>query len=202
MSFVHITEAVWIMQVNITGNAGPVWIAGINENKNQLKTFFYHRTPMIRITPCHRLSIERQKALPNNCKLHSDTAKGGEIYEALYDTKSRPLYRWLPSLVLGKTLNCPDPRFSRHLFILHFPDGQVRKQFKKGVAKMTKQTFTVPNISCNHCVMTIKNQLSELEGVISVEGDAENKSITVEWGDPSTLEKIKDTLKQINYPAS
>lgn len=67
---------------------------------------------------------------------------------------------------------------------------------------MTKQTFTVPNISCNHCVMTIKNQLSELEGVVSVEGDAENKSITVEWGDPSTLEKIRDTLKKINYPAS
>ena len=67
---------------------------------------------------------------------------------------------------------------------------------------MTKQTFTVPNISCNHCVMTIKNQLSELEGVISVEGDAENKSIRVEWDNPATLEKIRDTLKQINYPAS
>jgi len=67
---------------------------------------------------------------------------------------------------------------------------------------MSKQTFTVPNISCNHCVMTIKNQLSELEGVVSVEGDAENKSISVEWGDPSTPEKIRDTLKQINYPAS
>jgi copper chaperone CopZ len=50
--------------------------------------------------------------------------------------------------------------------------------------------------------MTIKNELSELEGVESVEGDAENKSITVEWGEPSTLEKIKDTLKEINYPAS
>lgn len=67
---------------------------------------------------------------------------------------------------------------------------------------MKKQTFTVPNISCNHCVMTIKNQLSELEGVISVEGDVENKSIRVEWDDPSTPEKIRDTLKQINYPAS
>ncbi|MGD2028583.1 MAG: heavy-metal-associated domain-containing protein [Desulfobacterales bacterium] len=67
---------------------------------------------------------------------------------------------------------------------------------------MTKHTFTVSNISCNHCVMTIKNELSELEGVESVEGDAENKSITVEWGEPSTLEKIKDTLKEINYPAS
>jgi copper chaperone len=67
---------------------------------------------------------------------------------------------------------------------------------------MPKQTFTVLNISCDHCVMTIKNELSELKGVVSVEGDAKNKSITVEWGDPSTLEKIRDTLKEINYPAS
>jgi hypothetical protein len=35
-----------------------------------------------------------------------------------------------------------------------------------------------------------------------VEGDAENKSIIVEWGEPSSLEKIRDTLKEINYPAS
>ena len=67
---------------------------------------------------------------------------------------------------------------------------------------MTKHTFAVPNISCKHCVITIKNELSELEGVVSVEGDAENKSITVEWSDPSSLEKIKHTLKDINYPAS
>jgi hypothetical protein len=127
MSFVLITEAVWIMQVNITGNAGVVWIADINRNTNQLQTFFCRRHALIRITPCHRLYIERQKALPNNCKLHSDTAKGGEIYEAFYDTKSSPLYRWLPSLVLGKTLNCPDPRFRRHLFILHFPDAAGNK---------------------------------------------------------------------------
>jgi copper chaperone len=66
---------------------------------------------------------------------------------------------------------------------------------------MSKQTFNVPNISCNHCVMTIKNELSELPGVVFVAGDAENKSITIEWSDPCTLEKIKETLKEINYPA-
>ena len=128
MSFVLITEAVWIMQVNITGNAGPVRIADINRNTNQLQTFFYRRHAMIRITPCHRLSIERQKALPNNCKHYSDKAKGGEIYEAFYATKNSPLYRWLPSLVLGKTLNCPYPRFNRHLFILHFSDAACEKK--------------------------------------------------------------------------
>lgn len=66
---------------------------------------------------------------------------------------------------------------------------------------MEKQTLTVPNITCGHCVMTIKNELSELEGVETVEGNQENKSITVEWETPTTLEKIKDTLKEIYYPA-
>lgn len=141
MSFVLITEAVWIMQVNITGNAGVVWIADINRITNQLRTFFYPRHAMIRITPCHHLSIERQKALPNNCKHHSDTTKGGEIYEAFYATKSSPLYRWLPSIVLGKTLNCPFPRFNRHLFILHVPDSFGDETIQKRRRKNDKTDF-------------------------------------------------------------
>ncbi|MBW2557134.1 MAG: heavy-metal-associated domain-containing protein [Deltaproteobacteria bacterium] len=67
---------------------------------------------------------------------------------------------------------------------------------------MEKETFSIPNISCGHCVMSIKNELNDLEGVSSVEGNAENKSITVEWNSPATLEKIRDTLREINYPAS
>ncbi len=67
---------------------------------------------------------------------------------------------------------------------------------------MEKKTFSIPNISCGHCVMSIKNELGELAGVSSVDGNAENKSITVEWDSPATLEKIRDTLKEINYPAA
>jgi len=36
---------------------------------------------------------------------------------------------------------------------------------------MEKQTFIIPNISCGHCVMSIKSELNELDGVKSVEGD-------------------------------
>jgi copper ion binding protein len=67
---------------------------------------------------------------------------------------------------------------------------------------MEKKTFTVPNISCGHCVMSIKNELSELEGVKSVEGNPEAKSIDVEWDAPITEDKIIETLKEINYPAA
>lgn len=67
---------------------------------------------------------------------------------------------------------------------------------------MEKKTFSIPNISCGHCVMAIKNELSELEGIKSVEGNPEAKSIDVEWDAPITEDKIITTLKEINYPAA
>ncbi len=67
---------------------------------------------------------------------------------------------------------------------------------------MTKQTLSIPNISCGHCVMTIKSELRELDGVAAVEGDPGDKSVTIEFDAPATLEQIKETLKEINYPAA
>jgi len=66
---------------------------------------------------------------------------------------------------------------------------------------MESKTFSIPNISCDHCVMSIKRELSEIEGVSKVEGRADTKKITVEWDAPATLERLKSTLKEINYPA-
>ncbi|MBW2616467.1 MAG: heavy-metal-associated domain-containing protein [Deltaproteobacteria bacterium] len=67
---------------------------------------------------------------------------------------------------------------------------------------MESKTFSIPNISCGHCVMSIKNELNEIQGVSKVEGNPEEKMITVEWDRPATLEKIKSTLKEINYPTA
>jgi copper chaperone CopZ len=66
---------------------------------------------------------------------------------------------------------------------------------------MESKTFSIPNISCDHCVMSIKTELSEIEGVSKVEGNADTKKITVQWDTPATLERLKSTLKEINYPA-
>lgn len=64
-----------------------------------------------------------------------------------------------------------------------------------------EKTFLVPNISCGHCVNSIKNELSELDNVHKVDGNPDNKTITVEWSLPITEEDIRKTLKNINYPA-
>jgi copper ion binding protein len=66
---------------------------------------------------------------------------------------------------------------------------------------METKTLQIPNISCNHCVMTIKNELSEIQGVASVDGDADQKQVTVEFDAPASMDQILEKLKEINYPA-
>ena len=67
---------------------------------------------------------------------------------------------------------------------------------------METKKMLIPNITCEHCVMTIRRELGELDGVSKVEGDPTTKEIEVEWEAPATLEKIKATLKEINYQAA
>lgn len=64
---------------------------------------------------------------------------------------------------------------------------------------MTTKTFEVPNIGCNGCVQAIKGELSDLEGVVSVNGEVESRMVTVEFDDPASWEKIATTLKAIDY---
>lgn len=66
---------------------------------------------------------------------------------------------------------------------------------------MEQQTFSIPNISCGHCTRTIENELKDLEGVTTVESSIAFKTVTVQWQAPMTAEKIKETLKEINFPA-
>jgi copper chaperone len=66
---------------------------------------------------------------------------------------------------------------------------------------MAAKTFKVPNISCGHCVMTIKREVSELEGVVSVKAEAGSKMVTVEWDEPpASWDGIRTLLEEINYP--
>ena len=67
---------------------------------------------------------------------------------------------------------------------------------------MNQITYTVPNISCHHCVNTIKSEVSELSGVKSVEGDVTTKKIDIQYDAPATLEEIENLLAEINYPVA
>ena len=65
---------------------------------------------------------------------------------------------------------------------------------------MKTVTYSIPNISCNHCVHTIKTEVSDLEGVKTVEASPQTKQAVISFDDPATEEQIVSLLKEINYP--
>lgn len=67
---------------------------------------------------------------------------------------------------------------------------------------MTTITYSVPNISCGHCVHTIQTELAELTGVTRVTAVADTRQVTVDYEPPATPESIKALLAEINYPVS
>jgi len=66
---------------------------------------------------------------------------------------------------------------------------------------MSKETLSIPNISCGHCVSAIETELAEMEGVTAVKADAGTKTVTVQWDAPASIQRIRATLTEINYPA-
>ena len=67
---------------------------------------------------------------------------------------------------------------------------------------MNTVTYSVPNISCMHCVHTIQSEVSELVGVVSVKADAATKQVEIVFEAPATEEKIKALLTEIDYPVA
>ncbi len=67
---------------------------------------------------------------------------------------------------------------------------------------MKTVTYSIPNISCGHCVHTIKSEVSDLPGVQRVEADVVTRRATITFDTPATEEKIKDLLAEINYPVA
>ena len=65
---------------------------------------------------------------------------------------------------------------------------------------MKNITYKVPAIHCSHCVHTIKMELSEFNGIESVQVDVNKKEITVTFEPPASEQEIRDLLIEINYP--
>ena len=67
---------------------------------------------------------------------------------------------------------------------------------------MNTKIYSIPNISCGHCVHTIQSELSDLKGVKSVVANQVAKTATVTFDAPATEEMIKTLLAEINYPVA
>lgn len=66
---------------------------------------------------------------------------------------------------------------------------------------LTRMIFNIPDISCGHCEMTIREEVGALSGVKLVEASNQSKTANVEF-DPSvvTIDTIRATLVEAGYP--
>jgi copper chaperone CopZ len=67
---------------------------------------------------------------------------------------------------------------------------------------MAEITLSIPNISCNHCVMTVKRESGFVDGAEFVSGDVEAKTATFQVDGDESLAALKETLSEAGYPAA
>ena len=67
---------------------------------------------------------------------------------------------------------------------------------------MTTVKYSVPNISCGHCVHTIQTEVSEVTGVQAVKADQDARVVEITFDAPATEDTLKTILAEINYPVA
>jgi copper chaperone CopZ len=61
-------------------------------------------------------------------------------------------------------------------------------------------TLRIPNISCNHCTMTIMRESGFVKDAEFVSGDVDQKTATFRVANDAALESLKATLAEAGYP--
>jgi len=65
---------------------------------------------------------------------------------------------------------------------------------------MSTMTLSVPDISCDHCKMSIEGAVRPLTGVDSVEVHIDAKTVDITWDDSTlTLATIVDAIEDQGY---
>jgi copper chaperone len=66
---------------------------------------------------------------------------------------------------------------------------------------MQQLTLTAPDISCDHCIMSIRRAVSKLAGVEFVGGDPTRKQVSVRFDESRVkLEDIEQAMEEEGYP--
>ncbi len=64
-----------------------------------------------------------------------------------------------------------------------------------------KVTLVAPDISCEHCVMSITKAVTALDGVRKVKGDPSKKTVVVEYDAKKTqVTAIEEAMAAAGYP--
>ena len=64
---------------------------------------------------------------------------------------------------------------------------------------MTQIKLAVPDISCDHCKMSIEGAVGELSGVSQVEVSVADRSVDVNFADPLTKAEIVTAIEDQGY---
>ena len=64
---------------------------------------------------------------------------------------------------------------------------------------MTEQTYRVPDVSCEHCVRAITEELTKLPGVAEVAVDLQTKLVTVRHDASVTDDQVRGGIAEAGY---
>ncbi len=64
---------------------------------------------------------------------------------------------------------------------------------------MSEQVYRVPDVSCDHCVRAITEELTKLSGVTEVDVNLESRLVTVRHDDSVSDEQIREGIADAGY---
>lgn len=68
---------------------------------------------------------------------------------------------------------------------------------------MATTVLTVPDISCDHCVRSVTEALTPVEGIQQVSVDIPTKQVTVEYDQARVgVDKMQEVLAEEDYPVA
>jgi copper chaperone CopZ len=78
----------------------------------------------------------------------------------------------------------------------------VKRDTNQEVLRMSETvTYSVPGIHCGHCGMSIREEVSEVEGVEEVAVDIDSKIVTIR-GNRLSDERLRSAIEEAGYEAA
>jgi copper chaperone CopZ len=65
---------------------------------------------------------------------------------------------------------------------------------------MTQITLFAPDVTCDHCIATIKGAVETVEGARFLDGDPDSKSFAVDIATGAVLDRLSEALAAEGYP--
>jgi len=59
--------------------------------------------------------------------------------------------------------------------------------------------FVVPDMTCNHCVMSVKNAIQKIDGIDQIVVDLETKDVTVQHDEKVKPDRVIEAIKSAGY---